>query len=207
MKKLTTSDWDKLQSERPARYFVQSVEDGPLKVAFDSEIFVTERGDEDILGNVWDHEWKKVEANVTINGEHKIYSFGATTWSFINEFIAECRKNDITPEQLPGHMFEIKKLEPFKQTIKYLGKTDEIGGATPSKSPDFKDNTHQNILDVIGDLKHNSPDLIKNGLSKAEFIKICSIRGQLKSTQVDNHLLELVSQGHLRITGDKVFVV
>jgi len=209
MKKLTSNDWDKIQSERPARYFVQSVEDGTLNVVFNSEIFITKQGEEDILGNVWNKEWSKVEANVIINGEHKIYSFGSTGWSFVNDFIAVCRKNNITPDKLPGSVFEIVKLEPFKQTIKYIGRFDEVAGGVTSSSPatDIKDNSFQDIVEVIGDLKHNSPDIIKNGLSKAEFIKICSIRGQLKSTQIDKLIPELITKGYLDIAEDKIKIL
>jgi hypothetical protein len=202
MKKLTAEDWGKIKREGPARYFIQSEKDGKLKVIFDSDLCVTTKNDEDIIGRIWLKDWDKVEAKVMINGEPKIYSLGNANYSFVREFIRACEINNITPDNLPGCIFEIEKTGPFAQTIVYVGRTE---GSKSIEIPSI--NVSTAIKDIITDLKNNSPELVRKGLTKTDFVKACHVRGHLKESDIEMILPLLEETGILKITGDKVFLL
>lgn len=203
-RKLTTQDWDVIQQSRPARYFVQSIEDGDLRVTFKSEMFVTEKGDEDILGNVWDKEWDKIEARAIVRGEPKIYSFGGRGWSFSNDFIDICRANDIPPENLPGCTFIITKTGDWTQEFKYVGREDGVKSDT-SNNIEIKENILRDAKEVINNLKENSPDLVAIGLSKEDFLKVAKIRGKINPTDMEKILPELEKQSLITFKDNKIF--
>jgi len=205
MKKLTADDWDKIQKEAPSRYFVQGVEDGKLRVTFDSEIVCVPKGDEDLLGNVWQHEWAKNEAKVFIKGSPKIYSMGGAGWSFIREFIAECKEHGITPERIPGSVFDITKTGDWTQEIEYIGRGDTEG--KPVDEIKINENTKRDVLDTIKDLKINSPELLTGGIKKPDFLKIVFIRGKVKTTDTELLLPELEKQGVLKVEDDRITVL
>lgn len=206
VKKLTSEDWDKIQKEAPSRYFIQSVEDGKLRVTFDSEIVSVERGDEDLIGNIWQSEWTKNEAKVFINGEPKIYSLGGAGWSFIRQFISVCKKNGITPEDIPGSVFEITKTGDWEQEIKYLGKEKDLDIKKP-KPTKIDENIKRDVLDTIKDLKINSPELLKGGIKKPDFLKVVLIRGKVKTTDTESLLPELEKDNVIKIEDDRITVL
>lgn len=199
-------DWDNLQKNRPARYFVHSIEDGKLRITFDSEIFKTEKGDEDILGNVWGKEWSKVEAKVIIKGQPKIYSLGGEGWSFINDFIACCRNNEIAPEKLPGCVFDITRTGDWTQEIEYVGRESEITGKD-KPTLELSDKLINDAKEVLSTLKENSPDLVSLGLSKPDFIKVMSIRGKIKSSDTERLIPELEKNKDIEIKDDKILIL
>jgi len=206
VKKLTSDDWDKIQKEAPSRYFVQSVEDGKLRITFDSEIVCVEKGDEDLLGNIWQHDWAKNEAKVFINGEPKIYSMGGAGWSFIREFISVCRKNEVSPEDIPGSVFDITKTGDWTQEIEYIGKSDEV--KSDKKQPiKIDENKKTDVMDTIKEIKINSPELLKGGIKKPDFLKMILIRGKVKTTDTDKLLPELEKEGILKIKDDRIEVI
>jgi len=201
-KKLTAQDWNTIQKERPARYYVQSVEDGAVTIIFDSELMIVDKGEQDLIGRPWTKDWKKTEALVRVNGIPKLYSLGSVDWSFLSDLIAVCKANDISPENIVGCMFEIKKLSPFQQEIKYLGKEGEKDSGNEEK----KQSLVKEIKSVIDDLKLHSMDLIRDGQPKSDFLKICSIKGHLKVTQIESVLKDLESLGYIKLSGDKVII-
>lgn len=205
-KKLTLDDWDRIQREAPSRYFVQSVEDGKLRVEFISEIVCVERGDEDILGNVWTREWPKNEAKVYVNGEPKVYSLGGSSWSFIRDFILVCKKHNLKPEDIPGSVFEIEKTGDWTQNIKYLGRASNLQ-PSPPKEIKLNDSTMRDIKDTIKDLKTNSPELLEGGISKLDFLKMIRIRGKVKTTDTEAMLPTLIKDGILKMENDKIFIL
>jgi len=208
VKKLTSDDWDKIQKEAPSRYFVQSVADGKLRVTFDSEIVCVDRGDEDLLGHVWQHEWAKNEAKVFINGEPKIYSMGGSGWSFIREFITACRKNEVSPDDIPGSVFDITKTGDWTQEIEYIGKASDDKKA-PVKKQEIKidENIIRDVMDTIKDLKINSPELLDGGIKKPDFLKVILIRGKVKTTETESLLPELEKKGVLKIDDNRITVL
>jgi len=207
VKKLTSEDWDKIQKEAPSRYYIHSVEDGKLRVEFDSEIVSVEKGDEDLLGNVWQHDWAKNEARVFINGEPKIYSMGGAGWSFIRQFISVCKASGITPESIPGSVFDIIKTGDWEQEITYIGKSDEVEKKTTNKPIVVDEDKVRDIMDTIKEIKINSPDLLKGGIKKPDFLKMILIRGKVKTTDTESLLPELEKKEILKVTDDRVNVL
>ena len=207
VKKLTSDDWDKIQKEQPSRYYVQSVEDGTVRVEFDSEIVCIEKGDEDSLGNVWGKDWAKNEAQVFINGEPKIYSLGGTTWSLIRQFITVCKSNGITPEDIPGSVFEVTKTGDWEQEIVYIGRGDDSKPTTSTKAIELSENLVQDAKDVVTDLKKNSPDLLKGGILLPDFLKAAAIRGSIKTHDMKKVIPKLEADKIIEIKDDRVFVL
>ena len=209
MKKLSDKDAEKILKERPARRFIQSVDDGELEVVFDSEIFVTEKGQEDILGFIWEKDWDKAEARVFINGEPKIYSFGGVKYSFLSDFISVCRKNNIPLSELPGHVFKIKKTGDWSQEIEYLGMVKADSKLLPKDKretdPSYDAVMIKEIKNVIADLKRYSADLITNA-SVDDFVTAISIKGKMKGSTVRNLLPKLEKNGDITIKDNRVVV-
>jgi hypothetical protein len=202
MKKLTSEDWNKIKKEGPARYFIQSEKDGILRVTFDSDLCTTTKDEEDIIGRIWTKDWDKVEAKVFINDEAKIYSLGNASYSFVRDFIKTCMQNGITPDTLTGSIFEIEKTGPFAQNITYVGRSTD---APKTNIPNV--NISTTIKDVISDLKSNSPLLLKQGLTKADFVKACHVRGHLKESDIEMILPLLEETNIIKITDGKVYLL
>ena len=206
-KKLTMEDWDRIQKERPARYYVQDVKDGKKRVTFQSEITLVEPNKEDLLGHIWEQDWGKLEALALVDGEAKLYSFGGVKWSFISDLIRVCKENNIKPEELPGCIFEIEKTEPFRQTIVYVGRADDKDLAQIKKKDiKIEENLIRDAKEVISDLKMNSPDLVKGGLLRSDFIKAAKIRGQIEQSKMEMLIPELEKLGILKVIDNRVFL-
>jgi len=205
-KKLTADDWNNIQKQQPSRYYIQSVDDGKVRVTFDSEIVIVEKGDEDILGRVWQNDWKKVEAKAFINGEPKIYSLGNAEWSKTRDFINACKANGIRPEDVPGSVFDVTMSGPFEQEIVYLGKADKLGKSSDELLK-IDENLKRDALEAIKDLNSNSPELVKGGILKSDFLKAMLIRGKVKTTDMEKLIPELEKEEVLKITDDRVFIL
>ena len=213
MKKLTSSDWDAIQQKRPARYFIQSVEDGKVRIKFDTEIYRVEPGEKDGLGNVWNKDWNKIESKVTIVdhrdklliGTSKIYSLGGEDFSFFGDFIACCKRNDIRPESIPDKVFDITKTDVWEQVIEYVG--SENKSITKEEKIEIEENLFGDGIEVIKSLKENSPDLVALGFTKNDFLKILSIRGKIKPSEGETLLPKLVKEKIITIDGDKVSIL
>ncbi len=206
VKKLTSDDWDKIQKEAPSRYFIHSVEDGKLRVTFDSEIVSVEKGDEDLLGNIWQNDWTKNEAKCFINGEPKIYSLGGQGWSFMRQFISVCKANGLSPDDIPGSVFDITKTGDWEQEIEYIGESDKL--PSDSKEPiKVDENKKQDVMDTIKEIKINSPELLKGGIKKPDFLKMILIRGKVKTKDTEKLLPELESEGILKVEDDRITVL
>lgn len=203
VKKLTMDDWDTIQKSSPSRYYILSEEDGTVRITFDTELVLIEKGDEDLLGNVWEKDWDKLEAGVLIDGEPKIFSFGGKGWSFGNNLIKILKKEGIAPEDLPGQQFDITKTGDFEYTIKYAGG----GGSTKPKQIELKDDKLGEIRDVILDIKANAKDMLKNAEKKADFLKLIYIRSKIKPSESEQYLAKLEEEGILMVDGDKISVL
>lgn len=207
-KKLTAADWDDIQANRPARRYILSIEDGTVRVVFDSELISTEPGEEDMLGYVWEpkseKKWTKVEAKARVNGEPKVFSMGGVGFSFCGDFISLCKANGITPDKVPGSVFDITKTGDWTQEIKYVGREDTIDDKTtiPISEDIVKD-----IKETLADLKENSPDILKTVTAKSELIKILAIRSRNKPTEIERALPEIVKAGILKLEDDRVDIL
>jgi len=202
-KKMTFDDWDNIQKKAPARYYVQSEEDGKVRIVLDTEVVAVEKGDEDLVGNVWDKDWTKVEAKVLINGEPKVYSFGGVEWSFLRNFIGVCKKHGIKPEDMPGHVFDITKTGDWDYEIEYVG-TDDGSGNT---EPELSDDEYSDIVSAISDIKASSPELIKAPEKKGDFLKILMIKSRVKPSTTEKYLDRLCDEKIIEIDDNKVKVL
>jgi hypothetical protein len=204
MKKLTTKQANKILRERPARRFIQSVEDGTVEITFDSEIFVTSEGEEDILGFIWEKDWDKVEARVLINGEPRIYSLGGTEFSFMADFISTCNKYGVDIENLEGETFKITKTGDWTQEIQYVGKKSSSGKPL-KKEVEVEEDLVEDAINTINDIKENSPDLLK-GWKENDLITALSVRGRMRASEARDVLPVLIKKNIISIKDGKVKV-
>jgi len=202
VRKLTEEDWNKLQKGM-SRYYIQSVEDGTVKVQFDSEIVVVEPGDEDLLGRVRPEDRPPIaEAKAIIDGVEKIYVFGNPSFSFTRGFIEECKKHGLKPSDVPGSVFEITRTGDWEQEFKYIGRADGKKADTI-----VDDKTKQTVIDTIEEIKKNSSEILDGGIGKNAFTKMIYIRGKVSTSDTESLLPELEKEGIITVKGDKVFVI
>ena len=212
---MTSDLWDEIQKRRPAKRFIQSEEDGTVRVKFESELYITEKGDKDILGFVWEKEWNKVECKVTIlahrDTEHvglaKIYSLGGDEWSPFNDFITICKRNEITPELIPGCVFDITVTAPFEREYIYLGRN--IGGEVKIPEPSLKIESHtlEDATEALKTIKEKSPELSAIGYSQADFLKMLTIRAHIKSLEGERILPDLIKNNVIKVDGDTIHII
>ena len=203
VKKLTIDDWDEIQKSAPSRYYILSEADGTVRITFNTELVVVEQDDEDLLGNRWTKDWKKLEAGVLIDGESKIFSFGGVGWSFGNKIIKLLKKEGIRPEDVPGCVFDITKTGDFEYEVKFIGKE----GSTTPKTVELKDDKLGEIRNVIIDIKTNAKDTLKNVDKKADLLKLIYIRSKLKPSVIEPYLPKLEEEGLIMVDGDKISVL
>lgn len=208
-RKLTEDDWDEIQKNQPSRYFIHSPEHGKLRVVFESEIVQVGTGEEDLVGNIWEHEWAKNEAKVSINGESKIYSMGGAGWSFIQQFISVCKKNGIKPSDIPASVFDITKTGDWTQEIEYIGRAEDIDDLPESKQDkiSIKNNIYEEVVEVIKDIKKSNPKSVNDGIVKADFQKAMRIRAKIKLDELEGLLPILEEKGIIQIVKNRIFVV
>jgi hypothetical protein len=204
MKKLTSDVAKKILKNRPARRFIQSVDDGKVRVIFDSDLIITQEGEEDILGFVWEKDWDKVEARTIINGEPRIYSLGGVEFSFVPEFISVCNKHGIELEDIEGHAFDITKTGDWTQEIEYVGKVDREGKVKEDET-EIEEDLINDAIETINDIKENSPDLVKNW-KKNDLITALSVRGRMKASEAKSVIKPLEDKNVISVDDDKITV-
>lgn len=204
VKKLTADDWDDIQSKAPARYYIQSVEDGVVRVKFDTEIVKCENGEEDLIGNKWTHDWAKCEAKVFVKDIPKIYSMGGDSWPFMRVFIAECKQKGVGPDKIPGSIFDIAKTGDWDYEVNYIGREGEGNVVSEIKLDDDK---LQDIKNTINELKKNSPDLLKGAEKKSDFLKLIYIRSKVKPSETEKYMETLEEEGILLQDDGKISIL
>ena len=112
----------------PTQYFFHKEEDGEVEIIFESSISITEPGNEDLVGRLWNPPvvdangnelldfngnprvpWAKVEAKVIMNGAPQIYAFGGKTSSCLRTIIQQMNANSIKNGDLPGTKWSINR--------------------------------------------------------------------------------------------------
>ncbi len=155
----------------PTQYFFHKEEDGEVEIIFETSISITEPGNEDLVGRLWNppvvdangnelldfngnprQPWAKVEAKVIMNGAPQIYAFGGKTSSCLRTIIQQMNANSIKNGDLPGTKWSINRTGKWNWVIQYLGKEQLKTAPTP------KINTKVNeIKTILADIKGKNP--------------------------------------------------
>lgn len=203
-RKVSEEDWKTIEREireSEYRYKILDVEDGEVIVEFVDTIYETQKGDEDLLGRIWEKDWSKIEAKVLMNGTPCIMSFAWRTSAIFRTFKARCQELGISPNDLPGTKWTFEKKSASEYIIKYLGKSDVKEQEIKLPDKDFDE-----IVNVIKALQ-DEPELMADGINEGDFIKAIAIRTNSKVSKVREYLPELISKKLIKLADGKIYLV
>lgn len=207
MSKVLTEDmFDEILSSGPKQYFFQKEEDGEVVIVFQSEIRVTEPGEEDIVGRVWNPPvvdangnpilnfrgeprlpWAKVEAEAIVKGAPMVYSFGGKETNLCKAWISAFRANEIPAKDLPGTKWTAMKTGKWNWTIRYVGKEDITSTPSPA-GPDIS-----GVKQILSDLKTKNP-MVTKGVAKNQLVKTVALLSGKSQDEVEGMWSKLVRE-------------
>lgn len=202
-KKITEEDWKNLEKDlksRDFRYKILNVEDGEVIIEFLDTIYETSQGEEDLIGNIWNKEWSKLEAKVLADGQPSVLSFGWKTSPLFNIFKSRCQEKNIGPDNLKGTKWSFRKINANKYEIKYIGRTD----TKKLSKVDIPDKSYSEVKKVIESLK-SEPELLSDGVNINDFVKAIAIRTNTKVSEIRDMIPKLVEEKVISIKNNSVF--
>jgi hypothetical protein len=201
-KKVSEKTWDEIQKNSAGDYFILDEDKGQVEVVMLSEHYLVESGDKDLAGRIWDKEWPKNEIKALVDQETKIMSLGWTTGAFLRKFVAKCKKNGISPDDLPGTKWTMQKTGEYEYDLRYLGKEDVD---TKAKEPVSKESDeYKNIVKTIESLK-DEPELAE-GKDKGSFLAIVGLKAQIPKADVEKEFDNLVKNNVLKEVDGKIVI-
>jgi len=198
-KKVNEKTWDEIQKNSAGDYFILDEDKGKIEVEMLSEHYLVETGDKDLAGRLWDKEWPKNEIKALVDQETKIFSLGWTTGALLRKFIAICKKNGISPDDLPGTKWTMEKTGEYEYSIQYKGKD-----SSSTKSSEPVDDEYQKVKDTIIGLK-DEPELAE-GKSKDSFLAIVGLKAQIPKADVIKQFEKLVSDNVVSEVDGKIVI-
>jgi hypothetical protein len=205
-KKINEDMFDDILASGPKQYFFQKEEDGEVTVIFESGIHVTDPGDTDLVGRVWNppvvdangnpmlnfngqprQPWSKVEAEAVVKGTPMVYSFGGKESGLFRAWIGALRANEVKNDELPGTKWTCIKTGKWNWTINYIGK-EEIS-SSPSKTG--SDTTE--VKKILSDLKMKNP-LVTKGVAKNQLVKTIALLSGKSQEEIDSMWYKLINE-------------
>ena len=205
--------FDDILASGPKQYFFQKEEDGEVTIIFESPIQVTDPGDEDIVGRVWNppvvdangnpmlnfngqprQPWSKVEAEANVKGTPMIYSFGGKESGLFRAWISALRANEIKNEELPGTKWTSMKVGKWNWTIRYVGKEDITSTPTQTGSD------ISGVKKVLTELKVKNP-MVTKGVDKKNLVKTAALLSGKSQEEIESMWYKLISE-HVIIEKD-----
>ena len=200
-KKVNEKTWDEIQKNSGGDYFILDEDKGRIEVEMLSEHYLVESGDKDLAGRIWDKEWPKNEIKALVDEETKIFSLGWTTGALLRKFIAKCKKNGISPDDLPGTKWTMEKTGEYEYDIVFNGRgTGKAKESGPSMSDDYN-----KIKETIESLK-DEPELAE-GKSKDSFLAIVGLKAQIPKVDVEKEYDNLVENNVINVIDGKIVIL
>ena len=207
MSKTISEDmFDEILSSGPKQYFFQKEEDGEVTIVFQSKIHVTDPGEEDLVGRIWNPPvtdangnpilnfkgqprlpWSKVEAEAVVKGTPMIYSFGGKETNLCKAWIGAIRANEITNDDLPGTKWTAMKTGKWNWTIRYVGKEDITSTPSPAGPDIIK------VKSILDDLKVKNKEVTR-GVSKNQLIKTIVILSGKSQEEIEGMWSKLIRE-------------
>jgi len=200
-KKVNESTWDEIQKNSAGDYFILDEDKGKVNVEMLSEHYFVETGDKDLAGRVWDKEWPKNEIKALVDEETKIFSLGWTTGALLRKFIAQCKKNGITPDDLPGTKWTMEKTGEYEYDIQFLGKSDSTSAKKPKETGSDE---YRKVKETIESLK-DEPELAE-GKTKDSFLAIVGLKAHMPKADVQKQFDDLVSNDVIQEVDGKIVI-
>ena len=191
------------------KYFFHKEEDGEVIITFMSSISITDPGDEDLAGRIWDppvtdadgnplldfngnprEKWSKVEAECKINGVEHIYSFGGEKSSSLRALGEQMNRNGITNETLVGTKWSIARLGKWNWSVKYLGK-EEIPSSDKPLERNLNLENYEKVSNALQELKKSNKD-VTEGVDKNQLLQTLCFMTSIKPSEIQkmwNNLL------------------
>jgi hypothetical protein len=192
-KKVNENTWDEIQKNSQGDYYILKEDDGNVEVEMLSEHHIVESGDKDLADRIWDKDYPVNQVKALVDQETKILSLGWTTGPFLRKLIAQCKKNNIGPSELPGTKWNMQKVGQYEYNLEYLGRNEGVKN-TPVDS-NVSDN-YRKIKLTIESLK-DEPELAQ-GKSKESFLAIVGLKAQIPKADVEKEFDSLKSNGVLK---------
>ena len=226
-KVITQEDLGGIISSGGGRYFFHKEEDGEVIVIFTSPISITEPGDEDLVGRIWDppitdadgnplldfngnprEKWSKVEAECTINGAPHVYAFGGEKSSSLRAMGEQMNANEITNETLPGTKWSIARLGKWQWAVKYLGREETPSSASKPKEKDrsLDKESYDKISESLNELKTKNPS-VKEGVEKNQLVQTLVFMTGVKPSEIENMWQNLIMTKLIAEVDGKVSVI
>jgi len=199
----------------PSQFIYPPKEGEPeIVVVFQSSISITNPGDEDVLGKIWDpptedangnpiidkfgpnkgnpmQPWAKVEAQVTKGGSPSVLTFGRKNGAFLREFGIKMNEEDITNQDLKGTKWSIQRTGRYNWSIEYLGR-EESDSSTPKEEK--KENKDlESIKSSLVSLKSGNPDVAK-GVDKNQLMQNLVFITGLKPDAIKSNWDKLIKE-------------
>jgi len=200
-KKVNEKVWDDIQKNSAGDYYILDEDKGKVSVTMLSEHYVVEAGDKDLAGRVWEKEWPKNEIKALVDEETKIFSLGWNTGAFLRKFVAVCKKNGISPDDLPGTKWTMEKTGEYEYEIIYLGKSHKTETLVCEEEGSEE---YIKVKSTIESLK-DEPELAE-GKSKDSFLAIVGLKAQMPKVDVEKEFAELVSNNVIKEVDGKIVI-
>jgi hypothetical protein len=192
MGKIINEDmFDEILASGPKPFFFQKEEDGEVTIIFTSPIQITEPGEEDISGRMWNppttdangnplldfrgnqrEPWAKVEAEAIIKGLPSVYAMGGRESGLFKAWIGAMKTNEIKNTDLPGTKWTAMRTGKWNYTITYIGRDESVSLNT--NNPTLNEIVIGKVKDVLSDLKTKNP-LVTKGVQKSQLIKTVAL--------------------------------
>jgi len=189
---------DEILSSGPKQYFFQREEDGEVTITFTSSVSITEPGEEDIVGRIWNppvvdangnpildrngnqrEPWAKVEAECIINGAPRIYSFGGKSSPLLRAWTTALKANSISNLTLPGTKWQASKTGRWNWNIKFLG-TENLPSSVPTNDEKIKD-----LKQILTELKTKNP-MVSKGVDKKQLVKTLALLSGKSQSDIED---------------------
>jgi len=224
-KVIDASMFDDILASGPRDWISQKEEDGEIRVVFTTPIAVIEPGDTDLSEREWNPPtedangnpyiekfgpnkgnpvipWAKVEAQCTVNGLPKTYSFGRKSGSCLRSIIAVMREHNIDNEDLPGTKWSITRVGSYDWKVEYLGREET---SSQSSSPKNDEDVNK-ITEVLKELKSKNSELSK-GVSKEQIVQTVNLLAGISEETINKKWNTLLDKKIIEKVGDKIKVL
>lgn len=199
-KKVTEKTWDEIQKNAKGDYFILDEEAGNVVVEMLSEHYVVETGDKDLAGRLWDKDFPVNQVKALVNEETKIFSLGWDSGPLLKKLIANCKKNGIGPDDLPGTKWNMQKVGKYDYNMEYLGRASEVKKTDSNVSDEYR-----KVKYTIESLK-NEPELAQ-GKTKDSFLAIVGLKAQIPKVEVSKQFDSLVENNVIKEVNGTIVIL
>lgn len=204
--KANLDTWDEIQKNSQGDWFILDEDDGEIEVELLGPHYVVEPGDKDLAGRIWDKEWAKNEIEALVDGEKKYMSFAWPGHPFLRKFVARCKKNKLSPDNLAGTIWEMQKTGEWDYSVEYIGRKEDSQEASTASTSETKEESkgYKQVKNTVISLK-DEPELA-NGKPKSEFISLIALKAKMPKRDIKDHFENVIKEDIVKEVDDKIVI-